>query len=187
MHDCFFEQLGETSQVTKKINGVSQEYGFLISQQSDCDLPITRFANGIKRGKLMANEYPGILLCMAAVLHSTEGRALLGTRREHFGEEAALHDWSQLVETLLQWERWLKSPTMEKKHVRLAEKKHRYIMYLIRSVAKRSRGMEFKLMKFHGIVHMADDILNFGIPMEVDMGSNESGHKLTKVATMLTQ
>ena len=47
--------------------------------------------------------------------------------------------------------------------------------------------MEFKLMKFHGIVNMADDILNFGIPMEVDTGSNESGHKLTKVAARLTQ
>jgi hypothetical protein len=60
-------------------------------------------------------------------------------------------------------------------------------MYLIRVIAKRSKGMKLKLMKFHGIVHMADDILNFGVPMEFDTGSNESGHKATKTAAKLTQ
>jgi hypothetical protein len=75
----------------------------LMSRQSDWDYPVTRFAAGIKRGKLMAQEYPGILLCMAAVLRSTGGRSLLRRRREHFGNEAALRDWSQLVETMLQW------------------------------------------------------------------------------------
>jgi hypothetical protein len=48
-------------------------------------MPVTRFANGIKRGKLMAQEYPGILLCMAAVLHSTGGHAMLKQKKEHFG------------------------------------------------------------------------------------------------------
>ena len=36
-------------------------------------------------------------------------------------------------------------------------------------------------------LHAADDILNFGVPMEVDTGANESGHKPTKKAAMLTQ
>ena len=36
-------------------------------------------------------------------------------------------------------------------------------------------------------MHIADDILNFGVPMEVDTGANESGHKPTKKAAMLTQ
>jgi hypothetical protein len=34
---------------------------------------------------------------------------------------------------------------------------------------------------------MADNILNFGMPMEVDTGSNKSGHKATKTAAHLTQ
>ena len=46
--------------------------------------------------------------------------------------------------------------------------------------------MQLKLTKFHGVVHMANDILNFGIPFEVDTGSNESGHKPTKTAARLT-
>ena len=47
--------------------------------------------------------------------------------------------------------------------------------------------MGLKKVKFHAILHIADDILNFGVPMEVDTGSNESGHKPTKKAAKLTQ
>jgi hypothetical protein len=135
----------------------------------------------------MAQEYPGILLCIAAVLRSTGGRAMLYKQTAHFGQETALQDWSQLVETLFLWERWLRSASMEKKHVREVRVKHRCIMYLMKKVANCIAGMQLKLTKFHGVVHMADDILNFGVPMEVDTGSNKSGHKATKTAARLTQ
>ena len=47
--------------------------------------------------------------------------------------------------------------------------------------------MGLKLMKFHGILHMADAILNFGVPLEYDTGCNESHHIPTKKASQLTQ
>ena len=54
--DCFFEQIGNKSKTAEKINAYSMEYGSLLSRQSDRDFPVTRFANGIQRGKLMAQE-----------------------------------------------------------------------------------------------------------------------------------
>ena len=60
-------------------------------------------------------------------------------------------------------------------------------MYLFRKVGNRATGMGLKVSKFHSIVHMADDILNFGVPMEFDTGANKSGHKATKKAAKLTQ
>ncbi len=92
-----------------------------------------------------------------------------------------------LVETLLQWESWLKSDKMEKRHVKKAQQKHRYIMYLIKKVGRRTKGMGLKITKFHAIMHIATDILFFGVPNEVDTGSNEAGHKPAKVAAKLTQ
>ncbi len=80
--DCFFEQIGKKSKTADKFNGLAMEYGTLFSRQSDRELPVTRFANGIQRGKLMAQEYPGILLCMAAVLQSTGGQQLLRKKTE---------------------------------------------------------------------------------------------------------
>ena len=47
--------------------------------------------------------------------------------------------------------------------------------------------MGLKIMKFHAIIHLVEDILLFGVPSEVDTGSNESHHKTTKVAARLTQ
>jgi hypothetical protein len=187
MRDCFFEQLGEKSRLADHINALSITIGHLLTRQSDRDLPVTRFANGIKRGKLMAQEYPGILLCMAAIFRSTEGQKLLAQKRRQFGDKNLIRDWSLLVETLLQWERWLQSDSMEKRHVKKAVEKHKYLMYLLKKIGKRKKGMSFKLTKFHGILHIASDILNFGVPLEVDTGFNEGGHKATKVAAKLTQ
>ena len=47
--------------------------------------------------------------------------------------------------------------------------------------------MGLKTLKFHAIQHLTNDILNFGVPMESDTGSNETGHKPEKTAAKLTQ
>jgi hypothetical protein len=58
---------------------------------------------------------------------------------------------------------------------------------MVHSTANRQAGMGLKITKFHGTVHMADDIINFGVPMNYDTGSNKSGHKLVKAAAKVTQ
>ena len=98
-----------------------------------------------------------------------------------------IRDWQTLIETLLQWEQWPKHDKLKVKHVKAAQKKHLQIMHLIERVGKRAEGMGLKIVKFHSIVHTADDILNFGVPVEVDTGSNESAHKCGKAAAKLTQ
>ena len=187
IRDCFFEQIGPDSQLADEINAYAREIGEYLGRQSQRDLPRTKFANGIRKGKLNAKDFPGILLCMACVLRCSGGRRELYKHRGHFKEEGVLQDWLHVVETLLQWEMWLKGDRLRRKHVQFAREKHRYIMYLIKKVGRRVKGMGLKITKFHSIMHMADDILNFGVPMEFDTGSNESGHKYEKTAAKLTQ
>ncbi len=125
---------------------------------------------------------------MAVLLQSTKGRELLKeSMKGNFKEEWLLDDWALLVETLLQWEAYLKLAQMEKKHVKRLQKKHRYLMFLIKKVSARSKGMGLKIQKFHGILHIAEDIMMFGVPMVMDTGANESHHKLAKLAAKLTQ
>ena len=57
----------------------------------------------------------------------------------------------------------------------------------MKKVTKWTTGMQLKLTKFHGVMHMAENIFKFAIPMEVDTGSNESGRKPTKTAAKLTK
>ena len=184
--DIFFETLGDDANVSYEINGLAKTYGYLLAHQSERDFPTTNFSKGIKEGKLMARDYRGALLVMDAVILSSAGQALLSTKRK-FRNDTGKIDWVLLVETLLEWEHFLGQPTMKKKHVKRLQRKHRCIMHIMKKVAQRKKGMGLNLMKFHAILHLMDDILNFGVPSEHNTAFNESHHKLAKYAAMLTQ
>ena len=187
VREGFFDQIGPTSQLAKDIDALAQQYGELIGRNSERNLPGCKFSHGIKqKKKLMAMEYRGVLLLIAVVLRSTKGIELLRDSA-HFATPALRKDWILLVETLLQWETFLNKREMDLHVVHRLERKHRYIMYLLKKILKRSQGMGLRIMKFHAILHMADDIKLYGVPQEHDTGANESGHKVTKVAAKLTQ
>ena len=186
--DCFFDQMGKTSVTARNMNGLSRKVGLLLARQSDRDKPRTKFSRGIHKGKLMAKEYTGVLLIMSALLQSEDGRSLLRTARlKDMREKGKISDWASLVETLLQWEAYLTLGEMKKDHVNKLVFKHRFLLYLLKNTAARTEGMGWKVMKYHAVLHLAKDILMFGVPMNVDTGSNESHHKITKVAAKLTQ
>ncbi len=186
LRDIFFNRMGKTSELAETINGLAAMYGKLLSRQSERDLPNTNFAKGIRKGKLMARDYRGVLLIMAATLRSEKGRSLL-LKRKSLGGENGLRDWSLLVELMLEWEAFLCQKRMLRKDVVRLAKKHRFLMYIMRQVAKRSKGMGLKIMKFHAILHLITDILLYGVPTEFDTGSNESHHKESTHAARLTQ
>ncbi|MGL5917691.1 MAG: hypothetical protein ACRCYM_00390, partial [Cetobacterium sp.] len=186
--DCFFEQLGESSFSAKEVNALAQQIGSLLQKQSDRNKPRTKFAKGILKGKLMAKEYTGVMLVMAALLQTVEGRAMLKSgRKKEYRQEGHISDWVLLIETLLQWEAYLNLPQMDKTHLQRLKKKHQFLLFLLKKVGAREKGMGFKVMKFHAVLHLAQDIEMFGVPMVVDTGSNESHHKTTKIAAKLTQ
>ena len=60
-------------------------------------------------------------------------------------------------------------------------------MYIMKKVAKRSKGMGLNILKFHAIVHLMEDIQIHGVPLEFDTAANESHHKESKLAARLTQ
>lgn len=186
LREIFFVHMGKSSQLAENINGLATMYGKLLTRQSERDLPNTNFAKGIQKGKLMARDFRGVLLIMAAVLRSASGRKML-FKRKRFGGETGLKDWTLLVELMLEWEAYLGEKKMKRSHVRRLEKKHRFIMYIMKPVADRSSGMGLKVMKFHAIIHLISDIILYGVPSEFDTGSNESHHKESKFAAKLTQ
>jgi hypothetical protein len=98
-----------------------------------------------------------------------------------------LDDWVLLLELMLEWESYLNEPKMYTKHVKRLAKKHRYIMYIVRKVARRQKGMGLKLMKFHAILHICQDIIEYGVPLEFDTSANERHHKTAKKAARRTQ
>ena len=186
LREIFFVHMGKSSQLAENVNGLATIYGKLLTRQSERDLPNTNFAKGIQKGKLMARDFRGVLLIMAATLASKKGRQLLFQRKK-FGKEEGLKDWTLLVELMLEWEAYLGEKRMKRSHVVRLQKKHRFIMYIMKQVADRSSGMGLKIMKFHAIIHLITDMILYGSPSEFDTGSNESHHKESKYAAKLTQ
>ena len=187
LREVFFQYLGPTSEGAKQIDALAKIYCKLFGRQSDRSLPGTGFSNGIRGGgKMMAKEYRGILLVMLAIFRSTKGRKIMDKYRS-FKLNTTKDDWILLIELLLQWEAYLNEPSMEVYHLKRLQQKHRYLMYLMRKLAKRSAGMGLKLVKFHLILHLVEDILQFGVPLEFDTAANESHHKEAKKAARLTQ
>ena len=194
--DAFFLQLGQRpgenggSATAKEMDSLAQLHGKLCARQSERDMPKTRFSKGIRTGtELMGKEMPGVLLLMLALLRSGKGQVVLRKRTVFRGNvgDNLLHDWKVLLETLLGWERWPKKDEMDIRLVRKLEVKNRRLMHLIKKAVKRGSNMGLKTMKFHGIVHIAEDILNFGVPSNFDSSANESHHKASKLAAKLTQ
>ena len=186
---CFFEAIGGGP--AKQINALSAEYSKLFKRQSDKSMPPCKgFTKGIQDGKLMGKEYRGVLLLMNVMVHSQAGRKILKTSRKgQFKTDAQIDEWGLLIEHLLQWDAYLNSAEMKVRHVFKLGPKNRYIMHLIRKVAKRKKkgNQGWKLMKFHSILHLMEDILLYGVPLEFDTSANESHHKPSKQAAKLTQ
>ena len=188
VRDCFLFQVGQNSQHAPEINGLAMALGKFFARQSERDLPKTSFAKGIFEGKLTGKEYTGVLLLIAAILQTAKGRSILkSVRKGHFKEDWLVQDWILLVETLLEWEAFMKLDKISISHAKRLKRKHSFIMYLLKKVCRRTVGMGLNTMKFHGILHLASDMLAYGVPSLLDTGSNESHHKPTKAAAKMTQ
>ena len=192
----FFEQTGKDSILSEQINNFSKMTSMLYRRQSDRDLPRTNFNKGIKRGKLMAHEMSGLILVLLTVIRSTQGREALlnhgrgkgkGTQKEHFDSLQKIRDWVRLLELLLMMEEWLNQRLMKRFEIIRFRTKIREILALEKRVAKRVKGMGFKTFNFHAALHLADDMLAFGVCFGTDTQSNEKMHQAGKTAATKTQ
>jgi len=190
--DMFFHQTGKDSNLSKRLNALCKSMGFLFKRQSDRDVNRTDFSKGVRRGKLMAHEMSGLILVLLAAIRTTKGRDILlnesrGKQKEYVGQIEFIKDWMMLFSTCLQWEAWLKQPELRVYDVRRFRTKVKELLGMEKKIGKREKGMGHKTFNFHAALHVADDILNFGVPSHVNTMSNEMHHKPSKTAAIHTQ
>ena len=184
-----FEQTGE-GQMGEDLNDYCCALGPMFQRQSDKSFPRCNFTNTIMKGILMAHEMTGVILLLLVAMRSTKGRHIMvdcartTKQKNHF---RYISDWIHLLELQLEMISWLKSPSMKVGDVEKFRVKCREYMLLYKLVGNRAGGMQFKTMNFHGMLHVADDIINFGVPNNVDTKSDEHHHRDDKKATKRTQ
>lgn len=184
----FFERLGPYSEISRTINTIASEMGWVFQRQSDRDIPRTKYTKGIQRGVLMAHEMTGLMLVLIATLRSTGGRAaILADNNTNFPDEQSIENWIMLLELQIEFEAWLKSKTMSVAVVIRLRTKVRELMNLTKLIGNRQKGMQYKTNNFHSTKHVPDDILMFGPPHCVNTKSNEMHHKADKKSAKMTQ
>lgn len=190
--EMLFKQTGE-GELGQQINVCATSMGPLLQRQSDKNFPRTKFTSGVMKGKLMAHEYTGVILVLAATLRCARGRKVIddyattNKQKENFTGSKVVSDWVYLLEHQLMFLAWLKLPSVKVHDVIQLEFKIRCYMNTVKLVGNRTEGMGFKTMNFHGTMHVPKDILNFGVPRNVDTMSDEMHHKDDKQSSKRTQ
>ena len=190
--EMLFQQTGEGN-LGAQLNVVATSLGPLMHGHSDRSLPRTKFSRGVMKGKLMAHECTGVILVLAATLRCARGRKVIdqyattNKQKENFAGQEWINDWVFMLELQLQFYAWLSSPSLQVLDVIEMESKVRTYLEFVKKVGRRSAGMGFKTMNFHGTTHVPEDIRNFGVPENVNAKSDEMHHKDDKKSSKRTQ
>ena len=190
--EMFVKMTGDKTILAKLFNGIAKTISIFLKRQSDRSLPRVVFSRGIQNGKLTGQEMTGLILVLLATIVSASGTNCLltqcrGDQKKYFGKIELIQDWVLLLETQLQWEAWLSSPELSVYDVRRSKTKVWELMEMEKKIGRREKGMGFRTMNFHACLHVAEDILNFGVPNNVNTRSNEQHHKKSKTAAKRTQ
>ena len=173
---------------TDWFNETAKIFGRLIGRQSDRDLPRLYFSSGIISDKKKnGNEMQGVALVVLFIFLSEFnekfrvlfGGDQIGTRR--------LQTWILLLERLIMIEEFLKGKSFERKIVEKFKRWLPIFMEFLKNVVDRQESSKFKLLKFHLLTHMGNDILKFGPPSSFNSATGESNHKMLKRRSRKTQ
>ena len=193
----FFLQTGESSILSTKMNTLAAAMAAYLERQSDKTLPRTSLfiAKGVQSGTVTGHEMAGLILVLGLAIRVTEGRNNLlkqarGKQNLYFPDEEAVRQWIVLLETQLMYESWVKSEEMEVSLVKRAETKMREYMNMCKLVMKRDileEGMGFNTKNHHGQKHLAESILDYGVPENINTFDNERHHRPDKRTAQRTQ
>jgi hypothetical protein len=196
--EAFSSQAGPTSVALKQYDKLCATLGRRLSRQSDRDLPRTNFPKGFSSGtNLMGHEIAGCLLVKLFALHTTSFRNIFKVDKkrkdatpeeQRLSNDAHIQDWILVVSSLLQWHQWMKQPTIAKQQVKSSHLAVQWLMRLTATVAPRPTGMGNNTIKRHLVLHLCEDILDHGVPDNVNSAYAESAHiPLAKVTSRNTQ
>lgn len=153
-----------------------------LQHQSERGGARTRFTHGITKNDHMvkACEEQGILFLFMLFLASTAGSSILTDAKDEF-KGLGVDRMSTFVGTLehmILFEEFMKCTTgVKEEELRLVEKFIPPLMQRYKSTIDRQRGNQLKIVKFHLMLHVVDDIRRFGVSANFSSGPSESRHK----------
>ena len=160
----------------------AKEYGQLLQDQSDRDLPRTYFAQGIipsdgklkkNKKKFAAHEQQGCILVILVILHSEQCQYFV----KHMGDEK-LAAFISVFEKCILLENLLQAESLLADDVEVIGQYIPLLMDLYKRSINRKEGMGNKFVKFHLLTHFYDDLKRNGVCQNTTSGPGESRHKI---------
>ena len=195
---AFSAQAGPKSSALRGYDQLCAKLGTKLSRQSDRDVPRTNFPKGFSSGSnLMGHEMAGCLLVKLFALHTTCFRTIFnvgkkeptrGVPDQRLRYQNHVDDWIHVVTALLVWHQWMKQATIPKKMVKRSHVAVQWLMRLVAEVTPRPGAMGNNTIKTHLVLHLCEDILDHGVPENVNSSYAESAHiPLAKATSRNTQ
>jgi len=197
--DSFFIQIGKDSDKARQYDTLLQDINQCLSRQSDHDVPSTNTRKGFSStANIPGHEYAGCLFVMLISFYTSRFQEIFRLSRESAKQDEKdktlsnpgfVEDWKTLLSSLLEWHSWLKQPEIRRSSVVKSVYATSRLMRLLRFVAPRLSGkMYSNTIKTHLVLHIHEDILNFGVPEVMNSSYAESGHiSICKDTTRNTQ
>jgi hypothetical protein len=144
----------------------------------------------------MGHEMTGCLLVKLFALQTSYFRSIFEVGKkdatpgadQRFRYKNHIQDWIDVVSPLLAWHQWMKQPTISKKLVRRSHACMQWLMCSVTEVAPRPVGMTNNTIKRHSVLHLCEDILDHGVPDNVNSAYAKSAHiPLAKFTSRNTQ
>ena len=184
---AFSAQAGPKSQALKDYDALCAILGCKLSRQSDRDVPGTYFSRGFSScSNLIGHEMARCLLAKLFALHTTCFRSIFNVGKKVTPKEGVddqrlcysnpIKGWIVVVSSLLVGHQWKKQPTIPKKMVRHSHVAVQWLMRFVAEVAPCPSGMGNGTIKSHLVLHLCEDILDHGVPENVNSSYAESVH-----------
>jgi hypothetical protein len=184
--ESFFAQAGKNSIAVQKYITLCHDIGLQLDRQSDRDVPRTSFRDFSTASNIPGNEYAGCLFIMLISMHTSRYMEIFARSRlakcqkaadKHLGNPNFMEDWKDLLTCLLEWLAWLKQPQISRLSAQRSVFATAHLMRLVKFVAPRFKGMSNNTIKMHLVLHIHEDIINFGVPEVMNSAYAESSHR----------
>lgn len=197
--DSFFIQIGKDSDKAHQYDTLLMDINQCLGRHSDRDVPSTTTKKGFSStANIPGHEYAGCLFVMLISFYTSRFQEIFRRSRasakqvekdKTLSNPGFVDDWKTLLSSLLEWHSWLKQPEIRRSSVVKSVYATSHLMRYLHFVAPRLSGkMYSNTIKTHLVLHIQDDILNFGVPEVMNSSYAESGHiSICKDTTRNTQ
>jgi Plavaka transposase len=180
--ESFVGQAGAASSACTKYDALCAKIGTHLQRQSDQDKARTNYPKGFSSvSNLTGAEIPGCIMVMLFAFHTSRYKEIFSSRKVYRGDKglgnsAHITDWVTLLSGLLQWHQWLKQDKIPRLQVKRSIHATKWLMRQFKFIAPRLKGMKNNTIKMHLVLHIAHDILDHGVPQNVNSAFAESAH-----------